>query len=155
MPPLLQPLRKLTHLYIMVHANVYHFLSLASDSVAPLDPEDAMDFEGTGISLASRFPSLRYLFFSTSGNHAKGEEVDPTTHRWEILQQWHNRRSYRIAEPDMEVYGMQDVTKERSLVELHSDDVVETILRREELGLGSKVDRENGALAKMIAPPWA
>ena len=58
MPPLLQPLRKLTHLYIMVHANVYHFLSLASDSVAPFDPEGAMDFEGTGISLASRFPSL-------------------------------------------------------------------------------------------------
>ena len=99
--------------------------------------------------LARALPSVHYVFLTTGGFlsswggfherpyvEREGKEEEPES-GWKPYERWHVGRGWRIAQS-----GTSDgdgvAEEERSLVELH-DDVVETIIRNEELIL-SKYD---------------
>ncbi|KAM5536997.1 hypothetical protein V8D89_009326 [Ganoderma adspersum] len=146
----LRPLRKPTHLFISIHSYVLLLRPIPPNPIMPPNPEWALkfDFKGTAVSLVPQFPSLRYLFFSTSGNHTGS--VDHF-YNWKTNEAWHAVRSFRIAEPGTDVGGTQLEGEQRSLVELRSNDVVEAILEREELNWTSRTGEENASFEMVMA----
>ncbi|KAI1782996.1 hypothetical protein LXA43DRAFT_1087216 [Ganoderma leucocontextum] len=131
----LQPLHKLTHLRVVIQANVGHYnpdRSLADDhepTVARAKEYvcsfrgSAFDFEATAASLVRPLASLQCIFLETHGCLANRDVS--TEGFWKAYERWHVARAWRVGAPG---------PSEPTLVELH-DEVAETIIRKEELVL--------------------
>ena len=139
----LQPLHKLTHLRIVVHATVWHdgpWTAAHSEGFIHPIRGSAFDFEGTAAALVRPLPSLQFVALTTNGRlgHWRPE------HRWKAYEQWNATRAFRVARPSASRPG-PDATEipvqdgEPVLVGLH-DEVAETIMRTEELEL-SEADK--------------
>ncbi|KAI1786466.1 hypothetical protein LXA43DRAFT_1099167 [Ganoderma leucocontextum] len=140
----LQPLHKLTHLRIIIGANIY----VHKDAPSPFRPREGRyahpfrpsmsDFEETATALARILPSLQNLFLTTSGFLSSWAARSTDGGRdWQPYESYINH-GWRIAALGTD--GLPD--GERSVVELH-EEVTNTIIRKEELVLS---ERDEAAL---------
>lgn len=144
----LQPLHNLTHLRVVVGANVYVYkeASWPRGEYAHSFRESAFDWEGTAAALSGAVPSLQNVFLTTGGFLANWEEPpaeDPDAGgRWKPYERWYITRGWRVAKTksgSVTDSGRVPDESARGLVELH-EDVAGTIIRNEELVL-SELDR--------------
>ncbi|KAM5543667.1 hypothetical protein V8D89_002918 [Ganoderma adspersum] len=136
----LQPLHKLTHLRVVIGASVYVH-KIAPSQFAPAEEYahsfrgGTFNWEGTAATLSGARPSLQNIFLTTGGFLANWEEpamedADEGGGRWKPYERWYITHGWRVANSGS---GTGRVP-EAGLVELH-EDVVETIIRNEELVL--------------------
>ncbi|KAM5543689.1 hypothetical protein V8D89_002940 [Ganoderma adspersum] len=147
-PSAIRPLHRLTHLRVVIGVKLYVY-DHRSPPFAPMDEyahsfrESRFDFAGAANVLARALPRLRYIFLTTGGlltNWAGPEEGDRADEggRWRVYERWYIGHGWRVATPDAE-----EGLGERGLVELH-EDVVETIIRKEELVLSERDEASAG-----------
>lgn len=124
----LSPLRRLTHLHILIHCDCY------SDSTDPapysesfVDSVQNFDFEGTVARLASAVPSLSVVILTSTGIM---QDRDQRNRYWITKQKWSETRGWRITSG----VGNNRQTSQgagASIVELGSQCVADIILREE------------------------
>ncbi|KAM5543683.1 hypothetical protein V8D89_002934 [Ganoderma adspersum] len=137
------PLHKLTHLRIIIGASVY-IHEHASSQFAPRGEyahsfrRASFDFAGTTAALARALPYIQHIFLTTSGflaNWAESDDPDDVGF-WRPYERWYVDRGWRVAKVSGAGAGVLEEGGQ-SLVELH-DDVVESIMRKEELVIAEK-----------------
>ncbi|PIL30092.1 hypothetical protein GSI_07766 [Ganoderma sinense ZZ0214-1] len=141
----IRPLRNLTHLRVVLGVTGY----VDEDTLGPSD-EDAysfrastFDFEGTAAALSRGLPSLENVFIiTTTGLFSIWEWQWPDVAiggRFKPCERWYASRGWRVAMPGTE--GVPEGEKGKGIiVELH-EDVVETIVRKEELVLSERDEK--------------
>ncbi|KAM5533400.1 hypothetical protein V8D89_012950 [Ganoderma adspersum] len=137
----LQPLQKLTHLRVVIHATLCHGASWAathSQDFIDAIHGSAFDFDGTVAAFARPLPSLQFIALDTSGYVSRLDPEQNGMGSWKVSERWNVTQAYRVAaQPGAESDAVQG--GEPVLVALH-EEVAETVIRKEELGL-SETDK--------------
>ena len=147
----LRPLHRLTHLRIVLHANVYVYYDTLSPFVPPEEYALALrgstfDFEGTAASLVPLFPSLQYLFLTTCGVlNTWEDDSDPCAGRWKAYEQWHVPRAWRIqgATPS----ALDQLEDGEGVLAALDDEVSASVIRQEDLVLSESDEVSAGPLS--------